>query len=144
MKAIILIGLAAIILVSGCISSAETTGNVISSGGAIKIPVSGISSQAKFYEYETGGKTVNFFAVLGNDGEVRTAFDACDVCGGAKGYRQEGHDMVCNNCGRHFSIDSIGTENRGGGCWPSYLSHTSDGEHIMIGKNELEGGAWRF
>jgi hypothetical protein len=42
------------------------------------------------------------------DGVIRAAYDACDVCyRERKGYHQEGDDMVCNNCGRHFPSTSI-------------------------------------
>ena len=146
MEKTILILLAGILLVSGCIN-ASTTGDVVSTQDAnrvMKIPVSEISSQVKFYSFNSGGTKVNFFAVKGSDGKIRTAFDACDVCGGYKGYRQEGNDMVCNNCGRYFDINDIGTKNRGGGCWPSYLSHRTEGDNIVIEKSELLAGKWRF
>ena len=146
MEKTILILLAGILLVSGCIN-ASTTGDVVSTQDAnrvMKIPVSEISSQVKFYSFNSGGTKVNFFAVKGSDGKIRTAFDACDVCGGYKGYRQEGNDMVCNNCGRYFDINDIGTKNRGGGCWPSYLSHMTEGDDIVIEKSELLAGKWRF
>jgi len=135
-----------IIIISGCIGG-DTTGNVVSGqseSGVMEIPVSEISSQAKFYSYESGGKKINFFVVKGSDGEVRTAFDACDICGGKKGYRQQRNDMTCVNCGRHFNIDDIGSKNQGGGCWPSYLSHRIEDGNIIIEKSELAAGGWRF
>jgi len=66
---------------------------------------------------------VKYFVVEAEDGSVKTAFDACDVCyRSRKGYRQEGDDMICNNCGNHYPISGLGTKNlRGGGCWPGYL-----------------------
>ncbi len=144
---VLLMGIAAVISISGCVSEA---GNVVgeqipdSESGVMRIPLSEIKSQAKFYTYNAGGTEVRFFAVRGSDGEVRTAFDACDVCKGYKGYRQQGSDMVCNNCGRYFSIDGIGTKNRGGGCWPSYLSHETDGDYMIIKEGELSAGRWMF
>jgi uncharacterized membrane protein len=112
--------------------------------GIVEIPLSEISETAKFYSLDVDGVTVNYFAVRGSEGEVRTAFDACDICGGYKGYRQVGSDMFCNNCGRHFNIDDIGTKNLGGGCWPSYLSHETVGNNIVIGEAEIAAGRWRF
>jgi uncharacterized membrane protein len=153
----LMFGVVAIVFVSGCTSSGDGTGNVAVSGpednkvasvtetaDTVKIPLSTISTQASFYSLNVGGKNVNYFVVSGTDGKPRTAFDACDVCGGKKGYRQSGNDMICNNCGRYFNIDSIGTKNRGGGCWPSYLSHEIDGDYIVINKQEIAAGAWRF
>ena len=46
------------------------------SDGEVIIPLSEISDQAKFYEY----KGIKYFAIKANDGSVKTAFDACDVC----------------------------------------------------------------
>ncbi|MBR9678876.1 MAG: DUF2318 domain-containing protein [Nanoarchaeota archaeon] len=133
-----------ILLLSGCTNVTDKTqvsGNIVNlanSFSEMKIPLSEITTQAKFYEYNANGKTVKFFAVKGSDGIIRTAFDACDVCGGYKGYRQEGTDMVCNNCGRHFSINSLGTKNlAGGGCWPTYLEHEIDSENIIIKESNL-------
>jgi len=105
-----------------------------------KIPISDLSNTIKFYTYTVYTKEVKFFAVIDSDGLARTAFDACDVCGGLKGYKQEGSDVVCNNCEQHFKIDSLGKTNISGGCYPSYLHYETDGEYILINKNDLING----
>jgi len=103
--------------------------------GIITMPVSEISENAKWYEYN-GQK---FFAVKADDGTIKTAFDACDVCyRQRKGYRQEGDDMVCNNCGLRFAISGLGTENKNpGGCWPGYLPNTINGDSVVIKNADL-------
>ncbi|MFH0860669.1 MAG: DUF2318 domain-containing protein [Candidatus Altiarchaeota archaeon] len=106
----------------------------------VRIPLTEISTTVKKYTYNSGGTAVRYMAVLGSDGKVRTAFDACEICGGSLGYRQSGDDAVCNKCGRHFSIDSLGTENRGGGCWPSDLPHKVSGQYVLIEQSDLEAG----
>ena len=139
------------IIISGC-GSDGTTGTVSygttdtssTEGDFVKILLSDISDTAKFYSQEYNGKQVNYFVVKGTDGEIRTAFDACDICGGSKGYRQSGTDMICNNCGKVFRIDDIGTKNLGGGCWPSYLSHEIEGDYLLISVSEIEQGLFRF
>ena len=68
---------------------------------------------------------------------------ACDVCGGY-GYTQQGNDIACKKCGKVFSIDGLGTKNKGYGCWPSFLSHTVDNENIIINIKDLEAGSFRF
>lgn len=110
----------------------------------IRIPVSEVSDQMTKHTYSYNGININFFTVIGSDGEIRTAFDACDVCGGHKGYRQQGADVVCNNCGRVFSIDSIGTENKGGGCWPSYLEHDIVEGNVLVKKADLARESYKF
>lgn len=147
-KWMLIVSLFIILFMYGCgnSNSESATGGAVveqkaaTSGDVTEIPISEITSQAKFYSFDYNGVKINYFIIKGSDGKIRTAFDACDICGGRKGYRQERNDMVCNNCGRHFNIDPIGTKNLGGGCWPSYLSHEIKEGKIIIQKQKLEGG----
>ena len=123
------------------------TGNVVraemvDAGDVLKVPLSGISKNAQFYDYQG----IEFFVVLASDGTPKTAFNACDVCfGSKKGYSQKGGDMVCNNCGNHYAIDGLGTKNiMGGGCWPGYLPKSIEGDFLVIKKFDLEAGRYRF
>ncbi len=119
--------------------------NLIPSGDSITIPINSLNGNAKFYLVDFGLNRARFFAVKGSDGKVHVALDACDVCGGRKGYRQVGDAMVCNNCGKNFRINDIGSKNSaGGGCWPSYLSYKIDGENIVLEKAELGKNTYRF
>jgi len=122
------------------------TGSFLKNNEEFKIPLSDISENAKWYEYESSGVAIRFFAVKASDGSIKTAFDACDVCYRyKKGYRQEGDYMVCNNCGRRFLINNLGTENKNiGGCWPGYLPSKIDGQYLIIKTSDLENGRWRF
>jgi len=123
------------------------TGNIIgNSNDAITIPLSEISENAKWYEYDSQGTQISFFAVKFSDGSVKTAFDACDVCyGNKKGYSQQGDVMICNNCGNRYPISGLGTENlRGGGCWPGYLPSFIKDNNLIIKTSDLKKGAYRF
>ena len=112
---------------------------------AMTIPVSSVSSTAKFYTYDSGGTQVRFFTAIGSDGKVHVATDACDVCYNShKGYRQTGNDMTCNNCGKSFAINNLGSKNTGGGCWPSYLPMKIAGDTITIQKSDLSAKAYMF
>ena len=135
------IGAIVIIVLGYFIFGKGITGNVVGVGESITIPLNEISEKAKFYEVDG----VKFFAIK-TRGEIKTAFDACDVCyGSEKGYRQEGDYMVCNNCGNKYAISGLGTKNlRGGGCWPGYLPSEVEGENLIIKKSELDKGAYRF
>jgi uncharacterized membrane protein len=133
-----------LVIAIGCTThpNQTLTGNAIVNDEVyVRIP---ISENLEKFNYDTGDVEVTYFIVKGADGEIRTAFDACDVCGGYKGYTQRDNDVVCNNCGRYFSIDQIGTENKDGGCWPAYLGHKIDEDTILISKSELAGGAYLF
>lgn len=124
----------------GFFKSGQTT-----SESFVSIPLSEVKSQAKWYEYDLGEEKIRFFVVKDSDGNIKTAFDACDVCYRyGKGYRQEGDYMVCNNCGRRYPIAGLGTENKNpGGCWPGYLPNTIKGDNILIKKSDLENNRWR-
>lgn len=112
----------------------------------LQIPLAEITNQAKWYKRDLGGKSIGFFAVRAEDGSIKTAFDACDVCyASGKGYRQEGNYMVCNNCGNRYPISGLGTENKNpGGCWPGNLPSTIDGDNILIKEKDLLNNSWRI
>ncbi|HMG35636.1 MAG TPA: DUF2318 domain-containing protein [Blastocatellia bacterium] len=111
----------------------------------IQVSVNAVSSgKAKFFDYKlANSQQVRFFVVKSSSGDYRAALDACDVCAHAKkGYHQEGDDMICNNCGKHFPTSLIGKIS--GGCHPIGLNPSIDGNSIAIKKSELEAGARYF
>jgi len=112
--------------------------------GVVTIPESEVSdTNAHYYYVNVDGKDIKFFLVRGSDGEVRAAFDACDVCyPEKKGYNQEGNVMVCNNCGQKFATDRINEVK--GGCNPSPLNRTSDGKQVVIKLDDIRTGSMYF
>lgn len=111
----------------------------------IKIPLSAITSKAMFSSANIDGVDIQYIIVKAEDGSIRTAMNACDVCyQNHKGYRQVGNELVCNNCGKSFSINQIGTENRGRGCWPSYLPSKIEGDFLVISKADLKKKSYMF
>jgi uncharacterized membrane protein len=125
-------------------SRAATKSVTADATGAVTVPVSDVSTTARYYEFSDGATTIRFFAVLGADKKPRVAFDACEVCGGRLGYEQRGTDIRCRVCGRVFRIDDIGTENRTSGCWPSYLPYSVKGANIVIKAADLKNGKALF
>lgn len=98
---------------------------------------------AKFYRFQGKSGPIDFFVVKSSDGVIRSAFDTCDVCYKAlKGYRQEGHEMVCNNCDQRFPTDKINIVK--GGCNPAPLLRQEAGGKVVIASNDIEKGAWYF
>ncbi len=126
-----------------CKSENKITGESVLDDSYVRIPLSDLSDTARFYTFDDGVE-VRYFAVLGSDGEPRTAFDACDVCGGYRGYEQRGTDIVCRNCGKVFRIDGLGTKNQGYGCWPSYLPHEIRGNELLIKEKDIKANAYMF
>jgi uncharacterized membrane protein len=157
-KKIVFIGVVAIVTMvylGGCTGTTQNKNNSNTDTNSnselqqneteVRIPISDISTTAKFYSYDFSGITVRYFAVKDKQGTVHVAFDACDVCYEAKkGYKQDGDIMQCLNCGKTFSITSIGTENTAGGCWPSFLSMNIDGNDVVIKIANLEAKSYMF
>jgi len=141
-KILIISGIIIFIVIAFILFNKQPTGEVIKNSEVIKISLSEISENAKWYNYDSNGIKIKYFAVKADDGSVKTAFDACDVCyKSKKGYRQQGKDMVCNNCGNHYPISGLGTKNlRGGGCWPSHLESKIEGNNVGIKISDIEKG----
>lgn len=119
-------------------------GYVITENNEVQIATSKIDDgKAHFYTYDTNGVQVRFFVLKSSDGVLRAAFDTCDTCyREKKGYRQEGDDMVCNNCGLKFA--SIRINEQKGGCNPAPLDRRVDSENLYININDIKAGSWYF
>jgi hypothetical protein len=107
--------------------------------GSLRFPAAAFADgKARFFTTTLpDGKSINFFAIKSSDGVIRAAFDACDVCFGArKGYHQEGDVMVCNNCGQRFASDKINEVK--GGCNPAPVTRAIQGENLVIKLADLQ------
>ncbi len=116
-----------------------------SSSGQIQIPLSDVSTgDPKFYEYKASNqKSVRFFVIKSSDGVYRAAADACVVCFREKmGYHQQGNDLVCNKCGKHFPSALVNEVT--GGCNPDGIPRTIQGDKLLIAASELEARAELF
>jgi uncharacterized membrane protein len=92
---------------------------LIFDNGKVEIDVTGFDDgKARFYNTEMpSGTTVYFFVVKDDDEVYRAAANECQICFSARtGFRQEGNEMVCNNCGNRYPIERVATEK--GGCNP--------------------------
>ncbi len=116
----------------------------IAEGGVVRFPLATFDDyQAHYYTYMHEGQPIEFFILKSRDGVVRAAFNACDVCFPAKkGYRQEGDMMVCNNCGRRFPANQINVVQ--GGCNPSPLRRTVEGDSLIIQLEDIIAGSRYF
>ena len=77
-----------------------------------------VSETAKFYPYKIGNIYMEVIAVKASDGTIRTALNTCQICynSGRGFYKQEGDELVCQNCGNRFRIEQV--EKIKGGCNP--------------------------
>lgn len=111
--------------------------------GAIAIPIASISDGAAhhFKVQAADGTMVRFFTLKSNDGVIRAAIDACDVCYRAgKGYAQSGEFMVCLNCGQRFHSSKINVIK--GGCNPAPLERKVVGDKLMISMADINANSW--
>jgi uncharacterized membrane protein len=133
----------------GLLVKAATQGHdpyplAVAEDGAVRLPVSTFDDyQAHFYTYMHEGRPIEFFVLKSNDGVIRAALNACDVCFSAKkGYTQDGDEMVCNNCGRRFPANQINEVQ--GGCNPSPLNRAVEGDTLIIQVEDLVNGLGYF
>ncbi len=100
--------------------------------------------RAHFFTYTRGGRQINFFVRTDAKGTVSSYFDACYTCyKQKKGYRQEGADLICNECGMKFNI-SDETWQAQGGCDPILLKSSIEGEQLVIDTDVIEKGLKLF
>jgi len=99
---------------------------------------------ARFFEHKTAdGLAIRFFVLKSSDGAIRSAFDACDSCWPAgKGYRQDGDEMVCQNCRMRFA--SVKVMEVKGGCNPSPLPNQLKNGQVVIRIQDIEAGRGYF
>jgi len=87
-----------------------------------------------------GDGLVRFLAIKTADGKVRTALDACEICG-SLGYVQEDGQLICLNCDAEINPTTIGVR---GGCNPIPLaSEIVDGE-VLVKCADLRAAAHLF
>lgn len=128
--------------VPAAVSQAADTFNTAAGGnvGEITIVKKDITEKASFIPYKIGNTQMEIVAVMAPDGTVRTALNTCQVCwnSGRGYYKQEGGELVCQNCGNRFKISQI--EKMKNGCNPVPITSenkTDDGDTIRISGDEL-------
>ena len=112
--------------------------------GNLQVAVDSMGDQVAFIAYDSNGTAMQVMLYKGEDGTVRGALNTCQVCAGSPYayFEQEGSDVVCQNCGNHFSVDAIGDAH--GGCNPVPLELSDDGKNVVIDTAVLDEQAGAF
>ena len=116
-------------------------GNLVAiTNNQIQIPTTGFeTNKTRYFNTELDGKIIYFFVVKDKNGIYHAAANACVVCFKTyKGFRQEGDEIVCNNCGNRYPIEKIATEK--GGCNPGPINpnlEVTDGQ-IIIKQTDID------
>lgn len=125
------------------VDSAESVTS-IKKDGYLAIPIADLSQTASFYKADLDGTEVELVALKDSKENLRTAFNACQVCysSGRGYYRQEGEYLVCQNCGNSFTIDQVGIASGGCNPWPILDSdRTVTDDEIQISYDVLKATA---
>ncbi len=108
---------------------------------AIDVNVSAMrpGSAQLFCYTDDAGKKLRFVLARGNDGKVRSVFDACRQCFTFhKGYRVVGGELICRVCGNHYPIDRM-AEGKAS-CVPVSLPHEDASGTVRIRTVDLQAG----
>lgn len=93
--------------------------------------------KARSFLFRSEAQEVRYFILMGADGVVRVALDACEVCWQENlGYVQDGESMVCAHCGLRFPFSQIGMKQ--GGCHPVPLNHRVEGGRLILSVEDLQ------
>lgn len=114
--------------------------------GLAEIDISDLEkNEVRFFNTDLSGKKVYFFIARDGEGVYRAAANECQVCFSARtGFRQEGDEIVCNNCGNRYPLNRIATEK--GGCNPAPIDPDIKAENgiIRIEAEKLEEISYLF
>jgi len=129
----------------GCNSGMPSHPEVRAEGEEVRIPVKEVDDgRVHFFTFRGGRKQVNFFIRMDGTGRLHAHFDACYTCYKyRKGYRTEGTEIVCNECGEKFRLAEEVWHDVGG-CVPVDLPHTTGNGMIIIKVKDLERGEKLF
>jgi uncharacterized membrane protein len=109
-----------------------------SHNGSVEISTGGlVDSDLHFYSTELNGKAVRFFVIHKGDGGYIAALDACQICGWS-GYRQQGQNVICRNCGAAIYVPSIGEP---GGCNPVPVKSRVEAGKLILDLSALANSA---
>jgi high-affinity iron transporter len=111
---------------------------LIARDGRVRIPLADLTDTSlHFYTADVNNTVIRFLVIHKTSGDYATALDACQICGPA-GYRQEGQNVICRNCGAVIYIPSVGDR---GGCNPIPVKSKVEGGEVIVDLSALAGAA---
>ncbi len=134
-----------VLLPAGCGNQPAEHKVVTARDGAIRLPVSEVhDGKVHLFTYKKSGKRINFFIRTDGHDDLSAYFDACFTCyKHKKGYRQEGTDLVCNECNMRFRLADEHWDNTQG-CSPIALKSRIDNNEVVIMAEDIEKGGKLF
>jgi uncharacterized membrane protein len=123
------------------IFTATSDCTMVSGGGDVAVNVSALRpGSARLFCYtDDAGKRLRFVLARGDDGKVRSVFDACRQCFTFhRGYRIVNGDLICRVCGNHYPLDRM-TQGKAS-CVPVSLAHEGEPGVVHIKTADLKAG----
>jgi uncharacterized membrane protein len=137
----VVLGLGAVFLIftstTRCVS--------VNGAGEVRIDVSSlIRGTARMFCYtDDAGAKLRFVLARGNDGNVRSVFDACRQCFTYhRGYQLVAGELICRVCGNHYAIGNM-SEGKAS-CVPASLPHDDAANLVRIKTADLRAGRSLF
>jgi high-affinity iron transporter len=119
-------------------NSPEPAKALVAQNGQVMIPLSDLTdSSLHFYTTDVNNTVIRFLIIHQTNGDYAVALDACQICGTA-GYRQDGQNVICRNCGAVIYIPSIGDK---GGCNPIPVKSRVEGGVVTVDLSALTSAA---
>ncbi len=136
--ALVVVSLAAEFAYGRAMAAPTPAKELIAQDNQVRIPLSELTDQSlHFYTADVNGTVVRFLVIHKTNGDYTTALDACQICG-RSGYRQEGQNVICRNCGASIYVPSIGDH---GGCNPIPVKSSVVGGEVIVDLSALAGAA---
>ncbi len=111
---------------------------LVAQNGEVRVPLSQLmDTSLHYYTAEVNQADLRFLVIHKSSGDYATALDACQICG-AVGYRQEGQNVICRNCGAAIYIPSIGES---GGCNPIAVKSKVENGEVVVDLSALTDAA---
>jgi uncharacterized membrane protein len=115
----------------------------VSSDAAGQLGISAVAirpGHAQLFCYtDDAGKKLRFILARGDDGKVRSVFDACRQCFTFhRGYRIAGGELICRVCGNHYPLDHM-TQGKAS-CVPVSLPHEGDSGIVHLKTADVKTG----
>ena len=118
---------------------------VTADNGVVRVPLRDVNDgRVHFFTFRSRGKNIDFIIRMDGAGKLHACFDACYTCyKKKKGYRQEGTDLICNECGTKFRLaEEVWTDV--GGCAPISLPGSINGDEFFLTASDLAKGERLF
>ena len=125
----VILGLTADFVYSEVAAAPPPAQSVTAQNGEVRIPEANVNDgRLHFFTLDAHATTIRFLIIRRPGGGYATALDACAICGPA-GYRQDGQNVICRNCGAPIYIPTIG---QSGGCNPVGFASRSEGGQVVF------------